>query len=197
MFTKERIVNALSQYRRNECSLNEFTGFTKAAVLVPLFPTADGLSVLLTLRTDDVEAHKGQVSFPGGTQDTSDKNSIDTALRESQEELGLEPHAVEILGLLDDRPVPTQFIITPVVGYMTEPPVCTLYPPEVAEVFNAPLSFFADESNGTSEERELHNRKFRVWHFQYEQYHIWGATAAIIRNLIDVTNPFQKIRSRP
>ena len=186
MTTKKDIEHALATHRRKEHSMNEFKDFRKAAVLVPLYPTSDGLGVLLTIRTQNVETHKGQISFPGGARDSIDKNPIDTALRETKEELGIDLAAIEVLGLLDDHPVPSKFIITPVVGFLSTEPRLTPHNAEVAEVFTAPLSFFAEAKNGFTEEREFQHRKVKVWHFQFERYHIWGATAAIIKNLIDL-----------
>jgi 8-oxo-dGTP pyrophosphatase MutT (NUDIX family) len=186
LWTKEQIIGMLSGHTPRQYSAGEFPGFKKAAVLVPLVASKEGLSVLLTLRTNDVESHKGQISFPGGMQDDTDKSMIETAVRETHEELGINPNTVEILGLLDDHPVPSKFIITPVVGYLKESPEYSPQPAEVAEVFSVPLSFFLDERNGTTEEREFQNKIFTVWHFHFGKYHIWGATAAIIRDFLSV-----------
>ena len=186
MLSREHISKALAQCQRKEHSPDEFPGFARAAVLIPLFPTKEELSILLTVRTDEVETHKGQISFPGGVQDTSDTDAIQTALREADEELGITRSDIEVLGLLDDMPLPSKFIITPVVGYLKDRPVCSPNLTEVAEVFDVPLAFFADEKNGRTEERELQGRKFAIWHFQYGKHIIWGATAGMIRNLIEV-----------
>ena len=115
--------------------------------------------------------------------DKRDKDIIETALRESCEEIGLEPDQVEVLGLLDDVPVPSQFIITPVVGFVNSRPPAKPSEVEVAEVFDVPLAFFADDRNARSEERELHGRRFPLWSYDYNGKTIWGATAGIGRNL--------------
>jgi 8-oxo-dGTP pyrophosphatase MutT (NUDIX family) len=181
--TKESIKKSLDDYKRREFKSTEFPGFRTAGVLVLLFPSQDELSVLLTVRTEEVESHKGQISLPGGVMDGRDRSVIETALRESSEEIGLKGDSVEILGLLDDTAVPSQFIITPVVGYVESKPLAKPNEVEVAEVFDVPLAFFADDENGRREERELRGQKFSLWFYDYKGKAIWGATAGILRNL--------------
>ena len=190
MMTIDQISRTLLLHHPAQLLQDEFPGFTRAAVLIPLFKSSGDISLLLTMRTSDVETHKGQISFPGGMQDSSDQNAVDTALREMHEELGIEPRHVRILGTLDDHPVPSKFIITPVVGYLEERPSVSPNSSEVAEVFDVPLSFFGDRKNGRSEERELYGKKYVVWFYQYEKYLVWGATAAMIRNLIGVAGGY-------
>lgn len=173
----------MESYTRKESALSDLPGFRRAGVLVLLFPSHDGLSVLLTLRTEDVESHKGQVSLPGGMMDEEDENIIETALRESGEEIGLKAESVEVLGLLDDTLVPSKYIITPVVGYVNLKPLANPSEVEVAEVFDVPLAFFADDENGRREERELNGQRFPLWFYEYDGKVIWGATAGILRNL--------------
>jgi 8-oxo-dGTP pyrophosphatase MutT (NUDIX family) len=186
MFVKDQILKSIARHKRRVISSEEFPNFARAAVLVPLFPSNNELSVLLTVRTNDVETHKGQISFPGGTEDKRDGNAIQTALREAEEELGLVKEDVEILGILDDYPVPTRFIITPVIGYVPHQPKITINPVEVSETFEVPLAFFADRKNGRTEQREIRGMNLTVWYFQYGKHTIWGATAAILMNFIDI-----------
>ncbi len=186
---KEAIVTALQRSNPRKYGTLEFPGFARAAVLVPLIPTADGLSFLLTQRTEHVETHKGQISFPGGVQDHPDETPVQTALRETHEELGIDPHHIEILGTLNEKPVPSKFIICPIVGYLQSLPPLSIHDAEVADIFTAPLSFFADDANARTEHREFHGRQFTVWHYQFQKYHVWGATAGIIRDLIDLIHP--------
>ncbi|MGA9364258.1 MAG: CoA pyrophosphatase [Bacteroidota bacterium] len=181
--TRESIKKSLGNHTRKEVALSEFPGFRRAGVLIVLFPSPEGLSVLLTVRTEEVESHKGQVSLPGGEMDKSDKDIVETALRESAEEIGLEAEGVEILGLLDDTVVPSQFIITPVVGYVTSKPMGEPSEDEVAEIFDVPLSFFTDEKCVRREDRVIKGQRFPLWFYDYEGKVIWGATAAILRNL--------------
>jgi len=198
--TRSRIAAAFLHYRRVEVAGDEYPEFTRAAVLVPLLERNDGISVLLTLRTKEVETHKGQISLPGGVRDISDVDAIHTALRETEEELGIGRTNVEILGLLDDLATPTRFVITPVVGYLMKEPHIVPSETEVAEVIEVPLSFFADEKNGrwemmerdrvTTRRRPDTNRdsgeQVKVWFFQRGEYLIWGATAMMLRNLIEI-----------
>jgi 8-oxo-dGTP pyrophosphatase MutT (NUDIX family) len=186
MISKKHITDSISQYKRKEISHSEFPDFTKAAVLIPLIQNAHGLSVLLTVRTKDVETHKGQISFPGGVCDESDADAVHTALRELEEELGLVNNKVEVLGILDDFIVPTRYLITPVVGYLDELPVCSPNPLEVEEVFDVTLSFFLDKKNGRTEQRKINGVSHTVWFFQYGKHLIWGATAGIIMNMVDI-----------
>jgi 8-oxo-dGTP pyrophosphatase MutT (NUDIX family) len=159
-------------------------GFHRAAVLVPLVQKSDGFDLLLTKRTDAVETHKSQISFPGGMVDSDDVDITQTALREAEEELGLPPSAVETLGMLDDLPTPTGFVITPVIGVIQSLPALRPNTVEVAEVFQAPLEFFVDERNGKSELREFRGKQHEVWFYQFGEHLIWGATAMITRSLL-------------
>jgi 8-oxo-dGTP pyrophosphatase MutT (NUDIX family) len=159
-------------------------GFARAGVLVPLILEREGTELLFTRRTEQVEAHKGQISFPGGMADRSDTDSVHTALREAEEELGINPSLVEVRGLLDDLAVPTGFVITPVVGTLKEIPSLATNPVEVAEVFTVPLAFFCDPASGRAEMREYRGMKREVWFYKYREHNIWGATAMIVRSLI-------------
>jgi 8-oxo-dGTP pyrophosphatase MutT (NUDIX family) len=157
---------------------------TRAAVLVPLVEVRAGLHLLLTRRTDEVETHRGQIAFPGGVADGNDTDSIDTALRETEEELGIGKSSVEVLGLLDDLTTPTGFVITPIVGYFPGAVTPRPNPAEVAEVFTVPLRFLADERNATRETRRIAGKEREVWSYVYGDRLIWGATAWIIRSLL-------------
>ena len=178
--------NLLMSYHPTRIRESEYGGFLSAAVLVPLFLSDKGLSFLLTKRTELVETHKGQIAFPGGAADKSDKDITATALRETKEEIGIEAGSVEIIGELDQHPVPSGFIITPVVGFIEKLPAIVPHAVEVAEVIAPPLSFFARDGSGWSEEREFRGEKREVWFYSYDGRLIWGATAAIIRNLLSV-----------
>jgi 8-oxo-dGTP pyrophosphatase MutT (NUDIX family) len=161
-------------------------GFTPAAVLIPLLLNASALDVLLTRRTEDVETHKGQIAFPGGMVDVRDTGRWHTALRETEEELGIGRAHIEVLGILDDLLTPTGFVITPVVGIVETLPPLKPNPREVAEVFTVPLEFFADSRNGWRERRSTPLGEREVWFYEYGGRVIWGATAAMIRNLCDL-----------
>ena len=159
-------------------------GFHQAGVLVPIVPTAAGLHLLLTKRTEDVETHKGQISFPGGMVDPTDESIVQTALREAKEELGIEPSAVEAIGILSDIATPTGFVITPVVGIIEQLPELTPSAEEVAEVIHVPLELFMNGRNARMELREWRGKQHEVWYYQFGEHLIWGATAIITRSLL-------------
>jgi 8-oxo-dGTP pyrophosphatase MutT (NUDIX family) len=162
----------------------QIAGFARAAVLVPLLETGGALEILLTRRTEEVDTHKGQISFPGGTVEGSDRGPEHTALREAEEELGLSPSFVTVVGVLDDHATPTGFVITPVVGLLQGVPPLFPNPREVAEVFRVPLSLFADETRARREVRQILGRTHDVWFYDTGTHVIWGATAAMIRSLL-------------
>ena len=178
---RQKLQQRLSNVQREKLSGG---GFLQAAVLVPLIRTGKGVDLLFTKRTDSVETHKGQISFPGGVVDQEDRDPVHTALREAQEEIGLNAGEVETLGLLDDLATPTGFIITPVVGFLQQWPVLVVNEAEVAEVFSVPLEFFAGERHAERELRIVHGKAHQVWVYKRDDHVIWGATAVIIRSLL-------------
>lgn len=155
---------------------------TRAAVLIPLIGGKDELELLFTVRTDDVEHHKGQISFPGGSIEASDDSLEATALRETHEELALKTEHIEILGRIDDMWTPTGYIVTPFVGFIQELPVLSPQPSEVSDFFTVPLAYFLDESNGYTREYSRGGESMDVWFYDYGRYTIWGVTAFILRN---------------
>lgn len=159
-------------------------GLTPAAVLVPLVSTASGLDILLTKRTDLVEHHKGQISFPGGAMDKSDGGAVATALREANEEIGLDPTTVEVLGFCDGLETPTGFAVTPVVGHLAGYPDLRINAEEVESVFSVPVDFFLDSKNEVVSERVWRGKKLSVYSFEYRGHRIWGATAWVIRTFL-------------
>lgn len=160
------------------------SSLTHAGVLVLLFRKGHELHLLLTKRTDEVEHHKGQISFPGGAANGEDANIEATALREAEEEIGLPASAVEVLGRFDDISTPTGFLITPVVGYVHSIPALALNSEEVVEVIEVPLSFFLEKRNERFEKRVLEGKVFDVCFYDFGRHVIWGATAKIIRSIL-------------
>lgn len=178
---RTRVARLSSTNQRNCVSLD---GYHSAGVLVPIILGTDIPHLLFTKRTELVETHKGQVSFPGGVMDPDDGDIVHTALREAWEEIGIPSSAIHVAGLLDDLPTPTGFVITPVVGILEKLPALSPNAAEVAEVFQVPLSFFLDPRNGRSEVREFLGKQRDVWYFQSGSHTIWGATAMIVQLLL-------------
>jgi 8-oxo-dGTP pyrophosphatase MutT (NUDIX family) len=152
-----------------------------AAVLVPLVERPEGYTVLLTQRTAHLEHHAGQISFPGGRAEVEDATPIDTALREAEEEIGLQRrHVVEIAGFLDLYQTVTGFLVTPVVGFVTPPFELTLDAFEVAEAFEVPLAFILDANNHERRSMLYKGQQRQYYVIPYENRFIWGATAAML-----------------
>ncbi len=181
----DHIARILSALSRRDLSTPKYE---KAAVLIPLIARKEpgDYDLLLTLRTESVEHHKGQVSFPGGTTNNNDRDEIATALREAEEEVGIASSEIQILGTLNNVWTPSGFIITPIVGYLTHFPHLVLQHGEVAEAFCVPLSFFSDPANMTTETRYYEGQPREVYFYHYGNFTIWGITAIIIRELVQV-----------
>ncbi len=162
------------------------TALTPAAVLVPLVMRPRELTVMLTQRTAHLAAHAGQISFPGGSVEPEDADSIDAALREAEEEVGLPRDHVEVVGRLDTYVTSTGFEVTPVVGLVRAPYPVRPDPFEVAEVFEVPLAFIIDPGNHQRHSREFKGRLRTFFVLPYENRYIWGATAGMLVNLAEV-----------
>jgi 8-oxo-dGTP pyrophosphatase MutT (NUDIX family) len=154
-----------------------------AAVLVPVVAHAMGLSVLLTRRTDHLHHHAGQICFPGGRVESTDLSAVMTALRETEEEIGLDADRVELLGELAEYRTGTGFSVTPVVGLVHPPFTLELDEFEVAEAFEVPLSFLLDPANREWHEMKIEGRTRRYHAMPFGDYFIWGATAGILVGL--------------
>jgi 8-oxo-dGTP pyrophosphatase MutT (NUDIX family) len=159
--------------------------FRDAAVLVPLVEHEGGLTALLTLRTPYLAVHAGQVAFPGGKIEPSDEGPAAAALREAQEEVGLDPAAVSVLGYLDRYLTGTGYRITPVIGRVAPNPVLALNPSEVQEAFEVPLAFLMDPKNHNRGSRTFMGRERHFYEMPFEGRYIWGITAGIIRGLYE------------
>jgi 8-oxo-dGTP pyrophosphatase MutT (NUDIX family) len=155
-----------------------------AAVLAPIVPRPDGLTVLLTLRAAHLRSHSGQVAFPGGKIDPGETPG-ETALREAREEIGLAPELVEPLGWLDPYLTGTGFRVTALVALIDPAFKPTLNPDEVADVFETPFAFLMDAANHRLEERQWRGRTRKFYAMPYGERYIWGVTAGILRNLYE------------
>ncbi|QWD83067.1 CoA pyrophosphatase [Polynucleobacter sp. MWH-P3-07-1] len=156
---------------------------TQAAVLIPLLLHEGGLSVLLTQRTQHLHDHAGQISFPGGRMDPEDLTPERTALRESQEEIGLNPANVEIIGHLPEYLTVSGYSVTPVVGLVQAQAEYVHDEFEVADIFEVPLSFLMDPANHQVRIWQSEQGMRRFYAMPYGNRFIWGATAGMLRNL--------------
>lgn len=181
---KERIRQALTQ-REGNCITDP--DLTLSAVLVPIYEKAGECHILFTKRTDSVENHKGQISFPGGRKDDDDDDLLTTALRESFEEIGLHPEAVEVLGTLDEqRTISSKFRICPFVAAIPYPYEFILCCEEVGELIEVPVSALLDESNFWEDVVTIDGITDTAYFYRYGDQVIWGATARILKQFIDM-----------
>ena len=183
--TKQHIEEKLVARKRTAISPS---GNRKACVMVTLVNKENHLHILLTKRTDTVEHHKGQISFPGGMADEGDESETATALREVEEEIGIPRSMISVMGALDDIHIPTGFVVTPIVGYIDCLSEFTTSPDEVAEVLLIPIEKFFDPSLQRLETRELMGVQRQVYFYDVWREPVWGATAHIIKQLTDLVS---------
>jgi 8-oxo-dGTP pyrophosphatase MutT (NUDIX family) len=155
----------------------------RAAVLVPLFVRDGALRVILTRRTETLEHHKGQISFPGGAEDEADESAFATAVRETEEELGIPAGDIRLLGTLSPLATVSDFFVEPFVGAVPYPHVLRPAEAEIAEVIDAPIAALLDPK--ILERRVLPGREEPTLFFHYGKHVIWGATARMLKELLD------------
>jgi len=164
--------------------------FRPAAVLVPIQERSDGDYLVLTQRAEMLNSHSGQVAFPGGKIDLQDRGPLEAALRESQEEIGIDPSHVRILGQLDQVTAASNFLVTPFVGLIPSPYEFSLNQNETTAVFSVPVSVLMDPRS-----LWVDTTRYPGWgpiyHFQYQEWDIWGATARIVKQLLELVYGFQ------
>ena len=158
---------------------------TPAAVLVPIVPRANGVNVILTRRSGALRRHAGQVAFPGGRIDPDDDGPVHAALREAEEEIGLDRNVVTPLGFLDVYLTHSGFRILPLVAMVTPPFGLVINPQEVAEAFEVPLQFLMEPANHVQESRVRDGVTRHFYVMPYGENKIWGVTAGIVRNLYE------------
>lgn len=168
-----------------------------AAVLIALFDgfstidneedvySSNGLQVLLTRRASHLKHHPAQISFPGGKVELSDTDLIHTALREAQEEIGLDPENVTVIGQLPSYEIISGYQVTPIVAIIDSVQTFIKDKNEVDEIFQVPLQHFMQEKNHHSIDSYRHGRHHNVHFYPYKHYNIWGATAAIMKDLVN------------
>ncbi len=162
--------------------LNPHAVFAEAAVLIPVTDRADP-GVILTKRPETMRKHPGQVAFPGGRVDPGDADVIAAAVREAEEEIGLTPSLVEIVGALDLYRTITDYCITPVMAVIPPDLPLAANDEEVETIFEVPLSFLLDAGNHVQQEVDWEGARRHYWEMHWGDHRIWGATAAMIVNM--------------
>jgi 8-oxo-dGTP pyrophosphatase MutT (NUDIX family) len=170
----------------------EHPPFSHAAVLVPLFKKEEECHLLFTKRSDEVKYHKGEISFPGGVVDEEDRELINTALREAHEEIGLKESDIQVIGLLDDIVTITEFIVTPIVGLFPYPYPFKVSEVEIAELIEVPLSFLLNKECLSERTILRGGQNEVVYAYQYGEHIIWGATARILNQFLDLISSERK-----
>ena len=155
-----------------------------AAVLIPLVERDTGLTVLFTVRHQELPDHPGQISFPGGRPHIADADLSATALREAREEIGLQASQVELIGNLDAQAVITGYAVVPVVGFVSGDFQAVAQPEEVEEIFEVPLEFLLDRRNGRRRDRSRQGVRLATWEYRWRGHEIWGATGQMLRGFL-------------
>jgi len=194
--TSKEISDAISAYQiqQNEryaeiLMAESIKNYRQAAVIIPLLKKDGYWHVLLTLRSKELVEHRGQVAFPGGAREADDENLQWTALREMHEEVGVEPHDVQILGCLGDMPVITGYMVRLFVGEIPWPYELIINSNEVENAFIVPLNWLADPVHHTVKYRTFAGREIPVIYFDhYDGYQLWGASAEMTMALLSALN---------
>jgi 8-oxo-dGTP pyrophosphatase MutT (NUDIX family) len=168
-------------------------GYKSAAVLVPIQQKPEGDYLILTQRAESLNSHGGQIAFPGGRIDPGDESPLAAALRESEEEIGLKPADVRVIGALDQVTAASDYLITPFVGVVPHPYDFRLNEAEAAAVFTVPIAALLKYGCFTIEPR-VHppQRPYPIYHFYFEDRDIWGATARIIMQVLELAYGFKE-----
>jgi len=169
----------------NKMMFERPTALRKASVLIPVTRHRPGKNseIVLTVRSENLNSHPGQISLPGGSKEPNDSDVVATALRESEEEIGLAQNNVEVIGRLGDMALPSGFQITPIVGLIEPDLEFVPCPIEVAEIFHVPLSLLMNPDSYNSTSMTYNNQARKILELQFERFRIWGATAAILYHL--------------
>ncbi|MSQ29520.1 MAG: CoA pyrophosphatase [Dehalococcoidia bacterium] len=182
---REPLRQLLSAYEAQE--IEREPHIHPAGVLLLIFEHEGECHVVFQKRTDRVDTHKGQISFPGGGMDPGDADILHTALRETHEEIGVEPHHVDVLGRLDDMVTISNFRVTPYVGWLAHYPYgWTFSDDEVAYLLEVPLRHLLDPANYVPDRRTMNGRDYVLPSYQFGPELIWGATARMLTNFLDL-----------
>ncbi len=181
---REQLRTALASYEPGRTDRREAK---PAAALLLLYERDDGLHVLFQERSHQVEHHKGEISFPGGARDETDSSAAFTALRETEEEVGVAPRDVDLLGELDEIWTRSDFRLRTFVGWLREWPYAFEFEPlEVASLLEVPLDHLTDPTTLVDDVREIDGRSVVLPSYYWGEHRIWGATARILTNFLDV-----------
>ncbi len=181
---EQRLILARRRHPKKKLPVD---GLITAAVLVPIFQKNGNLHVLLTKRSEMVEHHRGEISFPGGKLDLTDPDLESCALRETSEEVGISPHDVKVLAELDDfYTVATRFHVVPFVGVIPHPYEYRVSPREIAGIVDPPLDIFFDPSRRHEDTWIFRGEPVQVISYLWEGHNIWGATARILNHLVEL-----------
>lgn len=181
---KQRIIQALSQ-RQKQRIIDARR--VKSAVLLPLYYKQGEYYILFTKRTEKVKDHKGQISFPGGAYEDRDGTLLNTALRESAEEIGLSADTVEVLGELDDvSTFVSNYVISPFVALISWPNPLTLDPWETEEIIEVPMSALLEKNPAPKKAGVMNGKEAASYFYDYQGKIIWGATATILKQFLDI-----------
>ena len=160
-----------------DMAFNQKSNFLEASVLIPVLTFKKNLEILLTKRSTNLKNHPGQIAFPGGKKEKFDSSPIETALRETEEEVGLSQHLVEIVASLPTHKTATGFIIKPYIGIISQPFEETLRCGEVDEIFTVPFDHILNEENFSIQTRKWNGSQRQYYAVPYGPYYVWGATA--------------------
>lgn len=174
----------------------ERPGLVRSAVLVPILVGSGGVSVLYTKRSEALNHHRGQISFPGGKWSPEDPTLLDTALREADEEVGIAPGDVEVLGELDEVWTPTGFTIRPYAGLIRAPYPFRVSPDEIDRLIEVPWERIPAAEAFGCEVKMVNGEPLEICHFHVDNDLIWGATARITRNLMSLLAPLHEELAR-
>jgi 8-oxo-dGTP pyrophosphatase MutT (NUDIX family) len=165
--------------------------FKHSAVLMPIVSEEDAIKFILTKRSEKLKHHKGEISFPGGGREKGDQHLMETALRETEEEIGVNREHVEVLGKLDDLFTITRYIITPYVGVIHEDVEYKSNDAEVAELLHVPLDLFLSKEKFTEKNLIRNGTNYPLYYYYWGDYEIWGATGYIINQFMDIIFDYQ------
>jgi len=177
-----------SEFRLEELKAGySFINAKKSSVLILLYPNKDSIMFVLILRQNNGGVHGGQISFPGGAMEKADNNHYETALREANEEIGINANKVKIIGSLTKLYIPpSNYLVFPVVGYLNSRPKLTPDPKEVAGIIEADLLSLINTKSTNRKEVEVRGTKLNTPYYNINGYTVWGATAMILSELIEV-----------